>query len=70
MTVNKLDSLAIRLYNWVLIKIVVVIFIVVIIFFSIIFGVSRKDAEEIIADANKFITSLVSEPSYKEDEKK
>lgn len=66
--IDKLDAIAIRIYNWFVLKFVAVIFIVILVFLSVIFGAKIEDTKEIIKDGSKFIENLAY--GSNEDDKK
>jgi len=65
--IDKLDKLAIRIYNWIL-KFLIVSYIIMIVFISVLCGFKIDVIKELIRESNKFVESLAYESG--EDDKK
>ena len=66
--IDKLDRIAIRIYNWIIIKFLVMSYIIIVISMNFIIGNKDESVKDVIKEANEFVLSLVADipMEYKE----
>lgn len=58
--IDKMDALAIRIYNWIIIKFLVMSYIIIVVSVNFIIRSEHESIKDVIKEANEFVLSLVA----------